>query len=291
VNRQLLEEISFVHDSTLTAYQSLVRVIRVHLRLISLSLLPFMIVSAQKNASHRQEKTSSPTQTASELARTRAEFVKATKEYKESLRKLLELYETDARRAEARLKQQRELYAQGLIARREVDASEDELKTKQNKINEVKTQLANADKNIADAFLEAEAEEKERITRRKNAQIAKDSRANVPLTATATMMRYNGAGAFSLTTGAVEVQQFFLSRFNRALPVSAYGQTAVHDRLGFDHRNAMDVAVSPDSAEGRELIAFLQARRIPFIAFRHAVPGSATGAHIHIGLPSHRIAR
>ncbi|HUK91767.1 MAG TPA: hypothetical protein VLZ81_15295, partial [Blastocatellia bacterium] len=68
------------------------------------------------------------------------------------------------------------------------------------------------------------------------------------------------------------------------------GQTPVHDKLGFDHRDALDVAVQPDSAEGEALMAYLRSQRIPFIAFRHAVPGSATGAHIHVGRPSHRIA-
>jgi hypothetical protein len=50
----------------------------------------------------------------------------------------------------------------------------------------------------------------------------------------------------------------------------------------------MDVAVHPDSAEGRALIAYLRGNGIPFIAFRSAVPGSATGAHVHIGYPSHK---
>ncbi|HXU08566.1 MAG TPA: hypothetical protein VN743_06185, partial [Blastocatellia bacterium] len=84
---------------------------------------------------------------------------------------------------------------------------------------------------------------------------------------------------------------YFVSQFHHAMPISAYGQTAVHDQLGFDHRNAVDVAVSPDSAEGQTLMAYLRSVGIPFIAFRHAVAGSATGAHIHIGYPSKRIAR
>jgi hypothetical protein len=75
------------------------------------------------------------------------------------------------------------------------------------------------------------------------------------------------------------------------MPISAFGQTAVHDQLGFDHRNAMDVAVSPDSAEGQALMGYLRSAGIPFIAFRYAVRGSATGAHIHVGYPSHRISK
>jgi len=33
-----------------------------------------------------------------------------------------------------------------------------------------------------------------------------------------------------------------MARFGRSLLVSAFGQTALHDRKGFDHRNALDVA-------------------------------------------------
>jgi hypothetical protein len=37
-------------------------------------------------------------------------------------------------------------------------------------------------------------------------------------------------------------------------------------------------------------MGYLRANGIPFTAFHFAVPGQATGPHIHIGLPSHRIA-
>jgi hypothetical protein len=36
-------------------------------------------------------------------------------------------------------------------------------------------------------------------------------------------------------------------------------------------------------------MGYLQGQNIPFVAVREAVPGSATGAHIHIGQPSRRI--
>jgi len=74
------------------------------------------------------------------------------------------------------------------------------------------------------------------------------------------------------------------------LPIGAFGQSALHDRWGYDHRNAMDVGVNPDSNEGQALLGYLRANGIPFTAFHFAVPGVATGPHIHVGLPSHRIA-
>ena len=93
--------------------------------------------------------------------------------------------------------------------------------------------------------------------------------------------------AFRGTMGG-DIKSFFVSKFGRTLPVSAFGQTRLHTRLGFDHRRSVDVALSPDSAEGRALLKKLRGLGVPFIAFRKAIPGIATGAHIHIGRPSPR---
>jgi len=86
------------------------------------------------------------------------------------------------------------------------------------------------------------------------------------------------------------VKDFYVEHFGNPLPISALGQTELHSRMGFDHRDSVDVALHPDSPEGLELMEFLRASGISFIAFRAALPGSATGAHIHIGHPSSRIA-
>jgi hypothetical protein len=48
--------------------------------------------------------------------------------------------------------------------------------------------------------------------------------------------------------------------------------------------------VHPDSPEGAWLLEYLRAQRIPYYAFRQAVRGKATGAHIHIGPGSTRLA-
>ena len=87
---------------------------------------------------------------------------------------------------------------------------------------------------------------------------------------------------------ATKVEQFFVSKFKRPLPVSAFGQSDLHTRWGWDHRNGMDVGLHPDSVEGRALIEFLRAESIPFLVFRGPVPGVATGPHIHVGNRSSR---
>ena len=81
----------------------------------------------------------------------------------------------------------------------------------------------------------------------------------------------------------------YQGRFGKPLPVSALGETAVHKSLGFDHRGRVDVALFPDAPEGVWLREYLTSHHIPYFAFRHAIPGKATGAHIHIGPGSTRI--
>jgi hypothetical protein len=104
---------------------------------------------------------------------------------------------------------------------------------------------------------------------------------------TATLVRFNGTAPWSLRD-VPKLQNAFERSFGRRLPISAFGQTALHTRLGFDHQNAIDVAVHPDSAEGRWLMSYLRGAGVPFIAARTALAGSATGAHLHVGQASGR---
>jgi hypothetical protein len=101
--------------------------------------------------------------------------------------------------------------------------------------------------------------------------------------------RYDGDGVLS-TIGFAKVERAFQAQFGKPLPVSALGETAVHRSMGFDHTGRVDVAVHPDSPEGAWLLEYLRAQRIPYYAFRQAVRGKATGAHIHIGPGSTRLA-
>lgn len=94
--------------------------------------------------------------------------------------------------------------------------------------------------------------------------------------------RHDGDGIFNMST-FVSIEAAFEKRFGKPLPVSAMGETAVHRALGFDHRGRVDVALHPDDPEGIWLREYLDLKRIPYFAFRQAVPGKATGAHIHLG--------
>src|SRR5262249_32442791 len=82
------------------------------------------------------------------------------------------------------------------------------------------------------------------------------------------LVRYAGTRVFSPDGGlAHALERHFFSRVGRSLPISASGQTDVHTRLGLDHRNAMDIAVHPDSPEGRLVTTWLREQGVSFLAF------------------------
>lgn len=218
--------------------------------------------------------SSKPGDSPGSLAQLRIELIKATDLYKKNLTELLVFYEGSVRKAAGRSEQIKKLYADGLVSKRELEESEHALVEARTKADEARKQLTEADHFIV------ESDHMEELAR----SVTLPPKSLVTRTA---YIRYSGAANWALSD-AGRIANFFAARFSRTLPVSAFGQSNVHDRMGFDHRNAVDVAVHPDSVEGQSLIAYLRGQGIPFIAFRRAVPGAATGAHIHIGRPSHR---
>ena len=102
-------------------------------------------------------------------------------------------------------------------------------------------------------------------------------------------LRYDGSGRLIKPSELATLQLSFQKKFSKPLPISAWGETVTHAMLGFDHRGRVDVAVGPDSAEGRWIRAWLEHAHIPYYGFRMALLGSSTGPHIHIGPGSMRI--
>jgi len=100
--------------------------------------------------------------------------------------------------------------------------------------------------------------------------------------------RFEGSGVFLKSQlGVISLR--YVREFGRNLPISASGGTALHRSMGFDHEGRVDVALNPDAPEGMWLTGLLEELQIPYLAFRGAMNGSSTGAHIHIGPPSLRI--
>ncbi len=203
-----------------------------------------------------------------------ADLVEASTEYKTATADLIAVHERALETVKETMETRKRLYAEGIVSKAELDAAEAAVTQVEAQIAAAKSDLQSADRAIADA-------------RAQQARALNPPKV-VAVNALASSIRSVGAGIWSIANVAA-VQSFFTGQFGRSLPISAFGQSATHDRMGWDHRNSVDVALHPDSAEGAALIAYLRSQGIPFQAFRSAIPGVATGAHIHIGQPSHRM--
>ena len=205
-------------------------------------------------------------------SQSRANLLSASNAYRESLEKLLELQRQDEARTAEMVGKRKELLDLGVISKRDLEDGERALAEAQGKVAETTKRIADVDNLVAEVNT---AEE---------------------LAKTSAERSFDGSWFADLLCGRVpgagdiaKVDAFFRLKFARPLPVSAVGQTVTHNQLGFDHREAVvDVALHPDSAEGQALIGYLTSQGVSFIGIRGAIPGSATGAHIHIGPPSRR---
>jgi len=211
----------------------------------------------------------------SELARSRTDVLEKTKETRAGAERLLALHDAELKRMTEEYEKRRELYYQGLISRNEVIQAEQAVAQTMLRIRDDKRFLAETDTALTEFTMRDE------LLRLPGLPLGGYSETNH-------LLRFNGAAGFTLAE-VTKIERFFTSTFGRGLPISALGQTATHDRMRFDHHNAVDVALHPESPEGQSVLNYLRQAGIPFIAFRGAVPGAATGAHIHIGKPSPRL--
>lgn len=217
-----------------------------------------------------------PAKPVNRLEKAASDVIAATQNYRNALERMLAIYERDLARRKELADLRQELFEREVLSKREYEEGLQAQAAAQKNVDETRQAMVEADRILLDARM---AETLTRLT--PLARGGYEERAG--------LARFNGTAAWALAQDTPRLQQFFLSRFGRQLPISAFGQTSLHDRMGLDHRNALDVAVHPDSPEGRALMEYLRAAGIPFIAAWGAIPGSASGAHIHVGQPSPRI--
>ena len=241
------------------------------LLVVTLAIVTAVQVQAQARRSTAPEAARGNTR----LEKTAADVIAATQSYRAALEKVLAIHERELARRNELAELRQDLYERGVLSRREFEEGQRAQLEAQKSVEDTRRAMSDADRMMSEART---AESLARL-----APLARGGYEETP-----GLVRYNGTAAWSLTGDLPRLQQFFLARFGRPLPISALGQTALHDRMGFDHRNALDVAVHPDSPEGRALMEHLRLAGIPFIAAWGAIPGSTSGAHIHVGQPSPR---
>jgi len=234
-----------------------------------------IVTAAQVQAQARRSTAPEAARGNTRLEKTAADVIAATQSYRAALEKVLAIHERELARRNELAELRQDLYERGVLSRREFEEGQRAQLEAQKSVEDTRRAMSDADRMMSEART---AESLARL-----APLARGGYEETP-----GLVRYNGTAAWSLTGDLPRLQQFFLARFGRPLPISALGQTALHDRMGFDHRNALDVAVHPDSPEGRALMEHLRLAGIPFIAAWGAIPGSTSGAHIHVGQPSPR---
>lgn len=219
------------------------------------------------------------------------EIVKTTTAYKDHLLMVLEGQQLELERLTREADSQQEWLRQGLISRQEFEENGLALAKAKYSIKITKRRIDSAEQMIAStqaetngALMQLESREPGNRTRATGAPYPPGGSGHND-----TVTRYDGNGPWLLADSR-KIEHFFSSRFGHSLPVSAWGETDLHQKMNLDHRNAMDVALHPDSAEGEALINYLRDAGIPHLAFRGRVAGKSTGAHIHIGKPSLRLA-
>jgi hypothetical protein len=174
-------------------------------------------------------------------------------------------------RAQSAFDDRQKLLDSGAIARVDLESASRELEDRQRVLGFAKDRLRLLKELASMAENERELEKSAEATSWKNSVIRSD-----------------GNGSFSLGD-LTPIEAQFEKKFHRTLPISALGQTLTHQSLGLDHKNRVDVALSPVQPEGVWLLALLDRLHVPYLAFRNAVAGAATAPHIHIGLGSTRL--
>jgi hypothetical protein len=180
-------------------------------------------------------------------------------------------------RMEPRIAMKQKLIDAGVMARNEILGDFEERELRQRTL-----ELAESRAKTFELLLDAIRAEEEAVARAEEAR--KEAEKFRPVE------RYDGRGTFRMAM-LTQIERAYEKKFGQALPISALGNTELHRTMGFDHTDRVDVALTPDSPEGQWLRGYLEANRVPYFAFRSFVPGQATGAHIHIGPPSLRVAR
>jgi hypothetical protein len=196
------------------------------------------------------------------------------REHRRTLEASIPRRERDLREASASLDRTSTLYARGLVTRKELDAAAREVGDSRAQLDRARGEL------LRTSMLLVEMEARQKLARLPPLRPGQYE-------ASEALIRYHGTR--ELANGELMLlERHVTARGGGTLPVSAMGQSDVHTRLGLDHRHAVDLALHPDSVEGRLVMAWLRERGISFLAFRGARSGAATGAHIHVGRPSER---
>jgi uncharacterized protein involved in exopolysaccharide biosynthesis len=145
----------------------------------------------------------SKTTPANTLANSRNDLISAAEKHKSAAQELLALQETDVKKAQAQHEQLRQLVADGLVARMELDESERSLNALRATLEAIRRQIADSDKVVTEVRAAEELAKSQ-------AALRTSGKANSLIIPT--ILRYNGSMGWSLGNFGM-VQAFFSSTF------------------------------------------------------------------------------
>ena len=157
-------------------------------------LLLTSIGSGQAQSKRAQTKSQLPAknrQQVDSINEFRESFIKTSEDYKASLQGLLVLYEKDVTKLSEQSAKLKELYADGLISRLEYEKATGDITVAQNKVDEVRKQIATAEMTIAEARRQPQPNELQNADMAALSQVPRSwTTGNVKIDA---LIRQNGA--------------------------------------------------------------------------------------------------
>ena len=149
-----------------------------------------------------------------------AEVARTTQAYRDAVARSIPQHEASVREALAALEERRKLYKAGALPAAYVEQAERDLVAAEQELDDAQKALDDADRLLFQAALQQRLASLPALPRG-----GFEDRA--------TLVRFNGPSPWSLK-GVPALEQRFLAAFGRSLPISAFGQTKVHDRLDLD---------------------------------------------------------
>src|SRR6185503_1404172 len=121
-------------------------------------VLGFALLTSSDSVAQTKKKKKAPQKSepslTQKLKKSKADVVSAANDYKASLERLLVLQENDVKAASDEVEKRKELLAQSIISKRELEESERALSAAQDQVSSTKKQIGESDDLIAEATAE-----------------------------------------------------------------------------------------------------------------------------------------
>jgi hypothetical protein len=182
----------------------------------------------------------------------------------------------------------RKLYSEGIISKKEMQAFKQKFEDLSQSQRENRTEAAQQNDIVDISYRSSRSNRSMSVKSKSGSRVVASVQRNKRSYSTKSVV-YKSKGSMIEDQTLQGLKAYYYKAFQEELPISAMGQSATHDRFGWDHSGRVDVGLHPDSERGQEVMNYLREHNVAYIGFRASVPGCSTAPHIHIGLPSSRL--